>query len=1192
MAEKTPTPIRTELFSFATFKSPQLIDVERKRVFFVVHPDPSKSHFIKGLDEQDLPVARQILRQRQKDFKALRRRDDVAHLNFAMYQFSQRLYEERTRDWTVAELNAIRGKLEPLPMGALVTLWDNLFREALGGKNAPLRQACIQMLVADHFVRVFSSEAFESRALELIKAPKGPDETSDDARISTFAKRVARAKVVMPRAFSMGAMRKADEGEGGKQGQQKKGGRDISQYEVERETTRRRRPDPAAIDQLHQDHTAGVTGERIKSLQRTKKELQAVSRSDEVTRSDVSSFARLEEKAPGTFSATTRKLIAHRKARGVNLGRVQNMLDQRIAKEERRKALAEQRQRPGVGASARSPVAVDTFIVTHELAVDDESRDMHLTLQLADEDAFVRKAAITLTTGDGQVYQSSEVEELPTLQRRQVSVDLFPGQVIDFGRARSYQIEGTLELDDGTELELSAETTLAKDRVGGVALRKVMPGGRDVLPDHDIQVFDKDPQTDAKGRLFGVNNVGVAVFHKVEQEVCCYVPGEVSHIENILAREYKERQTRSLTSTETTTEDTTAWEAENQRDTSTAMRNELQSEVAAVLNRETNVGTNASTGVTGSVAGQEFRADAAFDFGYSNGSTASNTDARTYAEDVTRAATERVLQKTTVKRTSKMLSEFEETNRHGFDNREGTEHVTGVYRWLDIIYRNRLINYGKHLMVEFLIPEPAVFYLKALNRANKPTDEGPIDETSKPQPPKTLEAQGIYSSADILREENPEDSKTEGKDYRTLEEQFDAVLEDPPFADSELSSVDFAAPSLPNGKPDDSGKLKSKTFSIQVPHGFRLSIADLTVKFLYHYTGSEHKTFMRASMGGRVKLRDKNTKASVGGQGHPLQKTDSDNRADWEWTDMNMTWVYSGQLEGEVKLKVEMKNVHDYNISGDLTFEMLEAEFVGWQERCYSTLRTAYQRQLENYERELAAWEAARAQEAAAAANEEEEIQYGASPAQNRLTEQQELKRIAIDMLTRPFGIDFGVDFVKPGPCKVPIVDQSKEWEEYASHVKFFEQAFLWPTMAYLFYPYYWGDRCDWEEKMLLDVPSDPLFVKFLQSGMARVVVPVRRGFEDAVTYFLNTGEIWNGGDLVLDTDDDLYLSVADELQETKGMVEDEWPTRLPTTLTIVQGDSVYLRDEGLPCCERIGDKDVQTLLEGSQNILERDKSA
>ena len=72
------------------------------------------------------------------------------------------------------------------------------------------------------------------------------------------------------------------------------------------------------------------------------------------------------------------------------------------------------------------------------------------------------------------------------------------------------------------------------------------------------------------------------------------------------------------------------------------------------------------------------------------------------------------MQKTTKKRTSRILREFEENNKHGYDNRQGESHVTGVYRWVDKIYKNRLVNYGKRLMYEFNVPEPSRFFKKAI----------------------------------------------------------------------------------------------------------------------------------------------------------------------------------------------------------------------------------------------------------------------------------------------------------------------------------------------------------------------------------------------------------------------------------------------------------------------------------------------
>ena len=159
-------------------------------------------------------------------------------------------------------------------------------------------------------------------------------------------------------------------------------------------------------------------------------------------------------------------------------------------------------------------------------------------------------------------------------------------------------------------------------------------------------------------------------------------------------------------------------------------------------------------------------------------------------------------------------------------------------------------------------------------------------------------------------------------------------------------------------------------------------------------------------------------------------------------------------------------------------------------------------------------------------------------------------------------------------------------WEKYSSHVKFFEQAFEWDVMAYLFYPYYWAGRCQWSDLLKAEHAIDHIFEGFLQSGMARMVVPVRRGFERAVNFYFETGEIWNGGDLVLDTDDDLYLSIDEELEEPNGFVEEEWQTRVPTTLTLIQGDSAFLQGEGLPCCPDINADGKKTGIVNSKALL------
>lgn len=149
-------------------------------------------------------------------------------------------------------------------------------------------------------------------------------------------------------------------------------------------------------------------------------------------------------------------------------------------------------------------------------------------------------------------------------------------------------------------------------------------------------------------------------------------------------------------------------------------------------------------------------------------------------------------------------------------------------------------------------------------------------------------------------------------------------------------------------------------------------------------------------------------------------------------------------------------------------------------------------------------------------------------------------------------------------------VNLNTSLDQYASFVKFFEQAFEWDIMSYNFYPFYWGRRQDWK-KAFMEENLDPLFRQFLRSGMARVVVTVRPGFEEAVNFYLKTGRIWNGGEVPV-IGEPLFLSLVDELRAPTGkLVGKPWRQRVPTALTILQANSIGLEvEKALPCtCDK-----------------------
>ena len=127
--------------------------------------------------------------------------------------------------------------------------------------------------------------------------------------------------------------------------------------------------------------------------------------------------------------------------------------------------------------------------------------------------------------------------------------------------------------------------------------------------------------------------------------------------------------------------------------------------------------------------------------------------------------------------------------------------------------------------------------------------------------------------------------------------------------------------------------------------------------------------------------------------------------------------------------------------------------------------------------------------------------------------------------------------------------------------VQFFEQAFEWENLTYLFYPYFWGRQSQWIAK-ITNYDEDPLFTQFLQAGSARVVVPVHPAYNDAVMYYLeNNGAIWNGGEPPR-LNDPMFISLADELRNLTDDLQgatpegDPWQVILPTTLVYLQKDA------------------------------------
>ena len=231
----------------------------------------------------------------------------------------------------------------------------------------------------------------------------------------------------------------------------------------------------------------------------------------------------------------------------------------------------------------------------------------------------------------------------------------------------------------------------------------------------------------------------------------------------------------------------------------------------------------------------------------------------------------------------------------------------------------------------------------------------------------------------------------------------------------------------------------------------------------------------------------------------------------------------------------------EYAINAEILCKLSTAGYEKWQLNAYNSIINGYNQQKAEYDNQVAGSEAG--------------ISIaGQNPIENRKTEQTELKKWALELLTlQRFD---GFNSMQRATNGAPEMDFNEALNE-GIFVKFFEQSIEWYNMTYLFYPYFWGRKERWTTiKQLGD--TDQVFTEFLRAGYARVVVPVHPKFTKAMLHYLNTGEIWMGEELPA-IDDELYLSIVEEIQAQENNVDGEpigaaWETRIPTNMVMLTG--------------------------------------
>jgi hypothetical protein len=586
-----------------------------------------------------------------------------------------------------------------------------------------------------------------------------------------------------------------------------------------------------------------------------------------------------------------------------------------------------------------------------------------------------------------------------------------------------------------------------------------------------------------------IQPIGFADLLLVRQELKRYELAEIAHVENVMKTESRRRKHREVTqTTETVTQETEVTNEES-RDLETTDRYELQQESDNVVKEESsrNLALSISASYGPFASGT---ANISSSTGDSKETTTKN--AMNYAREVVDKAVKKVQTRVLERRTVTTVHEVADISHHDFDNSKGTEHVQGIYRWLEKVYSAQVVSYGLRLLFELVVPEPAAFYRHALISA---PPEGMTLEL--PDPPGYCHHPSGTFVPLVPSDVTP-------ANYQFWVSKYGVSGVEPPPPLHKTIGITMAEEPADG---DDFTTIMNN--DLQVPTGYAAERA---------WVGGQPLVWADATPPAFINFHVGRTQINVNEAG-PMNGEDA-----------AIPVVAHGYRVAAMAVTIEV-----------LCTRMPET-LAGWQLSTYNAIIGAYNDLKSQYDAALSRLEI-NAQSGTGV--------LGKNPDANREVERRELKRQAISLFTNQQYDDF--DAMRRGvpPYGYPQMSITEATAE-GPYIQFFEQAFEWVNMSYLFYPYFWGRKSEWPAYLRQD-DTDPLFAQFLQAGAARVQIPVTPGFEHAVCFLLHAGKKpWEEDDCDYQVQAPPYKSMLDEIiDEQRGAF-----AKGHGTIAVTQGDT------------------------------------
>jgi len=600
---------------------------------------------------------------------------------------------------------------------------------------------------------------------------------------------------------------------------------------------------------------------------------------------------------------------------------------------------------------------------------------------------------------------------------------------------------------------------------------------------------------------------GVADLYVVHQAWAKYVLGELASVEPIMARELKERLFERTDELETAVTSTTSKSSQLERDNQTSERFELSKMIAESVRQSAGVEgwLNVDTQAPSTKVGAHIGAD------YSYSSESQSETASRSASEIVERVVSKVEESLTVTREQRRTEKIVDRATHTFDNRQSGSPINGVYRWVDKVNRIDLVKYPNRYVFEVQIPEPAAWVRWLFDREQRArgeiTDPGPFPNSFLPDDISTNPAAATY--------------------YLALGAQFGVdSLPTPPTTIAFADQIAGPPATQGNELPEFGLEHLVKT---SVPDGYaavRWNATALATSADYRDNQRHPRLYMAVGAG-------------------PYGRTVSQDH-------IRLAEQFSGSVgdlnRGTIPIAVWYFDIFKFVINVEIECDPTPTLITQWQMQVWAALRAAHEERRARFAEQQATADVLRTT-----------LPVTRPPARNREMMLTELKRLSIELLSdnRLRGLG-GMEY--PNPTDAPIMNRTTA-RDSATEIQFVEQAFEWSNLSYLFYPTYWTYDGRWPGLFALE-DNDPEFAAFLRAGSARVIVPVRPGYEYQAQLFVDYGLLWGGGSAP-GPEDPEYLSLATEIEELQkgakdGTVVRSWTVKIPTHMVALDATGSF----------------------------------